>query len=196
MENYKWDMGTNAMVPQWMHVANQGCLLSHANLIPSILKERQVAKIFSWSSRFREGSVHPTLLPTWFIPSTSVLLEDWREAINRWLYQLAQLRNPKHLRNALWWYLINVCCFICSCCHHENKSAVQMRLKFKKCSRKSLTWWSKRALFEFAPDCAYLRPFALICARSCALIFVRILMNFQQVAPKSEICSFFKWFTS
>lgn len=47
MENYKWDMGTNAMVPQWMHVANQGCLLSHANLIPSILKERQVAKIFS-----------------------------------------------------------------------------------------------------------------------------------------------------
>ena len=48
----------------------------------------------------------------------------------------------------------------------------------------------KSTFLNFAPGCAYLRPFALICARSCALIFVRIWMNFQQVAPKSEICPF------
>ena len=53
--------------------------------------------------------------------------------------------------------------------------------------------WSddQNDFFWFAPGCTYVRPFVLIYARSCALIFVRIWMHFQQVAPNLKYARLF-----
>lgn len=57
-----------------------------------------------------------------------------------------------------------------------------------------ITYVPKRALFEFAPRCGYLRLFAGICARSCGQILVLKSLNFQQLGPNPEKCTQFKFY--
>ena len=67
---------------------------------------------------------------------------------------------------------------------HFFKPGFQMKLKFKMCSRKPLKWRSKGTLL-------ILRPVALICAGSFALIFVRIWMNSNKWPPNLKYAPLF-----